>query len=208
MPKTKDINLEKLKRENILYRWQLTVEELTQIVDENPSMRGLMLGYVAEYKLKKLYFENSRISALIKDDDHDRKNKGDIRFNYRGRSFLVESKSLQSKTVKVTDEGFSASFQCDASDCRTVHFSDGTEVRTTCLLAGEFDIVAVNMFAMEGEWRFGFALNCDLPRSKYRHYSPFQQSQLIASMIKITYPLQTPFVDDPFLLLDRLIDGA
>ncbi|MGH9946239.1 MAG: restriction endonuclease [Pyrinomonadaceae bacterium] len=206
MPKTK--NLEQLKRLNILHRWQLSAEELTRIVDENPSIRGMMLGYVAEYKLKKLYFENSRISALEKDDDHDRKKKGDIRFNYRNRSFLVESKSLQTNTIRKTDDGYSASFQCDASDCRTVHFSDGTEVRTTCLLAGEFDIVAVNLFAMSEEWKFAFALNSDLPRSRYRKYSAFQQSQLIASMIKVTHPLQTPFVDDPFLLLDRLIDGA
>lgn len=205
---TDPIPHEKLKRENILYRWQLTQEELTEIVDSNPSMRGLMLGYVAEYKLKKMYFEDPRISALIKEDDHDRKSKGDVRFIYRGKSFRVESKSLQSKTVKQTAEGFTASFQCDASDCRTVHFGDGTEVRTTCLIAGEFDIVAVNLFALEEEWRFAFALNQDLPRSRYKKYTPFQQNQLIASLIKITYPLQPPFVDDPFVLLDRLIDGA
>ncbi|HRO43525.1 MAG TPA: hypothetical protein PL009_11875 [Flavipsychrobacter sp.] len=198
----------KLKKENILYRWQLTQEELTGIVDSNPSMRGLMLGYVAEYKLKKLHFENAKISALIKDDDHDRKSKGDVRFIYKGKSFLVESKSLQTKTVKKTNEGFTASFQCDASDCRTVQFSDGSEVRTTCLLAGEFDIVAVNLFAMEEEWKFAFALNKDLPKTKYPKYSAFQQQQLIASLIKIQYPLQPPFVDDPYLLLDQLIDGA
>lgn len=66
-------NIEKLKRENILYRWGLTTDELTQIVDNNPSLRGMMLGYVAEYKLRKMYFEDPRVSALIKDDDHDRK---------------------------------------------------------------------------------------------------------------------------------------
>jgi hypothetical protein len=137
MSQNKDEIFDQLKRENILCRWQLTVEELTKIVDENPSMRGLMLGYVAEYKLKKMYFENSRISALVKDDDHDRKNKGDVRFNYRGRNFRIESKSLQSKTIKKSEEGFIATFQCDASDCRTVHFSDGTEIKTTCLLTGE-----------------------------------------------------------------------
>ncbi len=208
MSNIKDGAWEKLKRENLLFRWQLTVEELTHIVDTNPSMRGLMLGYVAEYKLRKMYFEDSRITALVKDDDHDRKNKGDIRFIYRGQSSRIESKSLQSKTIKPTQEGFAASFQCDASDCRTVRFGDGTEIKTTCLLAGEFDIVAVNLFAMEEEWRFGFALNRDLPHSRYKKYSAFQQSQLIASLIKITYPLQPPFVTDPFLLLDRLIDGA
>ena len=67
-------------------------------------MRGLMLGYVAEYKLKKMYFEHKRISALVKDDDHDRKSKGDIRFAYRGRTFRVECKSLQSNLIQKTKD--------------------------------------------------------------------------------------------------------
>jgi hypothetical protein len=203
-----DQNIEKLKRENLLFRWGLTVAELTTIVDANPSMRGLMLGYVAEYKLKKMYFEDARISALIKDDDHDRKSKGDIRFNYRGKSFRVESKSLQTNSIRKTDEGFSATFQCDASDSRLVRFSDGSEVKTTCLLIGEFDIVAVNLFALEEEWRFAFALNRDLPRSRFKKYSELQQRELLSSSIKINYPIQSPFVDNPFILLDRLIDDA
>lgn len=200
--------LRQLKRENILYRWGLTVEELTQIVDANPSMRGLMLGYVAEYKLRKMYFEDQRISALIKDDDHDRKSKGDVRFNYRGRSFRIECKSLQSNLTKKTAEGYAATYQCDASDSRLVRFSDGSEVKTTCLLAGEFDVVAVNLFALAEEWLFAFALNPDLPRSRYRKYTELQQRELIASSIKITYPLKPPYEADPFVLLDRLIDGA
>ena len=51
-------NIEQLKRKNILHRWGLTAEELTEIVDNNPSMRGLMLGYVAEFKLRKMFFED------------------------------------------------------------------------------------------------------------------------------------------------------
>ena len=197
-----------LKRENILHRWGLTAEELTQIVDANPSMRGLMMGYVAEYKLRRMYFEDARITALIKDDDHDRKSKGDIRINYRGASFRVECKSLQTNLIKKHETGFAATYQCDASDSRIVRFSDGSEVKTTCLLTGEFDIVAVNLFALEEEWRFAFALNRDLPRSRYRKYSDLQQRELIASSIKIAYPLEPPYVNDPFVLLDRLLDDA
>lgn len=205
---TEQERLHQLKQENLLYRWGLTVRELTEIVDANPSMRGLMLGYVAEYKLRKMYFEDPRITALVKDDDHDRKSKGDIRFNYRGRSFRVECKSLQTNTIRKVDEGFVASYQCDASDSRTVRFSDGTSVKTTCLLVGEFDLVAVNLFALEERWRFAFALNRDLPRSRFHKYTPLQQNELIASSIKITWPLKPPYEADPFVLLDRLLDGA
>ncbi|NOT61385.1 MAG: restriction endonuclease [Acidobacteria bacterium] len=206
--KMSEAQLRQLKRENILHRWGLTAEELTQIVDANPSMRGLMMGYVAEYKLRRMYFEDARITALIKDDDHDRKSKGDIRINYRGASFRIECKSLQTNLTKKHETGFAATYQCDASDSRIVRFSDGSEVKTTCLLTGEFDIVAVNLFALEEEWRFAFALNRDLPRSRYRKYAELQQRELIASSIKIAYPLEPPYVDDPFVLLDRLLDDA
>ncbi len=36
------------QRQSILKRWGLTEQELTEIIQENPSMRGLMLGYIAE----------------------------------------------------------------------------------------------------------------------------------------------------------------
>lgn len=203
-----EAQLLQLKRENILHRWGLTAEELTQIIDANPSMRGMLFGYVAEYKLQRMYFEDPRITALVKDDDHDRKSKGDIRINYRGASFRVECKSLQTNLIKKHETGFSATYQCDASDSRVVRFSDGSEVKTTCLLTGEFDIVAVNLFTLEEEWRFAFALNRDLPRSRYRKYSELQQRELIASSIKIAYPLEPPYEDDPFVLLDRLLDHS
>lgn len=198
----------KLKRENILYRWGLTTEELTSIVDANPSLRGMMMGYVAEYKLRKMYFEDQRISALVKDDDHDRKNKGDIRFNYRGRSFRLECKSLQTNTIKNINHIFNATYQCDASDSRIVRFSDGSEVKTTCLLVGEVDIVAINLFALDETWRFAFVLNQNLPRSRHKKYSMLQQRELIASSIKIAYPLLPPYSDSPFELLDHLIDAS
>jgi hypothetical protein len=185
----------------------LTAEELTAIVDNNPSMRGLMLGYVAEYKLGKMFFEDQRIKELAKDDDHDRSSKGDFRFMYRGRLFRVECKSLQTNTVKKDSTGFKATFQCDASDRRPVVFANGTKKETTCLKIGEFDILAVNLFAFEEKWRFAFALNSELPRSKHKKYTAYQRSQLLASSMTIMWPLNPPFVENPFALLDRIIDG-
>lgn len=32
----------------ILEKWQITAEELTKIVEDNPSLRGFMFGYVSE----------------------------------------------------------------------------------------------------------------------------------------------------------------
>ena len=83
-------------------------------------------------------------------------------------------------------------------------FKNGKKIETTCLKFGEFDILAVNLFAFKGEWNFAFALNRDLPCSEYKKYPPAIRKQLIKSIIHISFPVQPPFVSDPFLLLDRL----
>jgi hypothetical protein len=38
---------------DLLLSWNITANELSEIVSENPSMRGLMFGFVAEYKFRK-----------------------------------------------------------------------------------------------------------------------------------------------------------
>jgi len=92
------------KKLTILERWQITAEELTEIVDANPSMRGNMFGYVAEMKLRKMWFSSERITESVKYDDHDRKKKGDLVVTYKGYSFIIESKSLDNpKKLKTSN---------------------------------------------------------------------------------------------------------
>lgn len=45
---------------DILRRWGVTVDELTRLVDENPSLRGILLGYVAEHHLTRLLAASDR----------------------------------------------------------------------------------------------------------------------------------------------------
>ena len=135
--------------DSILKRWDITVEELTQVVDQNPSLRGMLLGYLAELKLEKLWLRRGGISNASKHDDHDRKKKGDRIVTYKGKKFIFESKSLQTNMIEKTDEGWTGKVQVDASDRREVMLPDGTKVNTTCLLRNEFHILAVNVFAFE-----------------------------------------------------------
>lgn len=193
-------------RPNILERWEITAEELTDAIDSNPSLRGMMLGYIAEVKLHEILVANPLVTDLLKDDDHNRKKKGDRRIIYQGYEFIIESKSLQTaKCKKLVDGTFTGGAQVDGSDRRTVAFEDGTTIETTNLLAGEFDVLAVNIYAFEDKWRFVYALNRDLPRSKYRKYSPVQQQALLATMVPVTWPPTGIFTDNLFELLDRLI---
>ena len=50
--------------DSILERWDITAEELTEVVDQNPSLRGMILGYLAELKLEKLWLSGNQIAAL------------------------------------------------------------------------------------------------------------------------------------------------
>lgn len=193
-------------KKSILKRWGINEAELTDLVDSNPSLRGMMLGYVAEKKFHDAFLGHPEITDTSKDDDHDRKKKGDRRITYKGRSLTIEVKSLQTKTVKQSsNDGWIGKAQVDASDRRIVKLPDGTELNTTLLLRGEFDLLAVNCFAFGGVWRFVFAKNSDLPCSKFGSYTRFQGEQLIASLIEVTWPPKLPFTADPFALLDQLI---
>ena len=191
--------------ETILDRWDMTPEELTHLVEQNPSLRGMILGYLAELKLEKLWLSGHDISEITKYDDHDRRKKGDRVVRYKGHEFIFESKSLQAGMIERTEEGWRGKAQVDASDRREVALPDGSRLRTTCLVQGEFDILAVNVFAFEEKWRFVFAKNTDLPRSSYRKYTPYQRQHLLATLVTVSWPPSPPFRDEPFTLMNEII---
>ncbi len=189
----------------ILDRWGLTIDELTKIVDGNPSLRGFLIGYTGEFQLQKMWFSDPRISRVMKPDDHERGKKNDLTVVYEGYEFTIEVKSLQTNSIKRDGEIYKGDFQCDASDRRPIKLPNGQRIETTCLLIGGFDIVAVNLFAFREKWEFAFALNRDLPRSTSKKYTAKQQKYLLATSVKVGLPLQQPFVPDPFILLDQLV---
>lgn len=191
----------------VLDEWEITAEQLSQLLAENPSLRGMLLGYVAELKLRELIASFSEVSFTTKFDDHDRKRKGDLYIIYHGKAFDVESKSLQTATVRWDEENkrWIGKAQVDASDRRQIKIPDGTMLNTTLLLKGEFDILAVNCYAFEQKWDFIFARNSDLPTSTWRGYTEVQQEHLIASLISVTFPPEPPFYRDLRVLLDDMV---
>lgn len=191
--------------QDILTTLGLTPEELTEIVSANPSLRGFISGYISEYKLQKFFASDQRISNVRKYDDHDRSKKSDTVFSYKGVDISVEVKSLQTNSIRKEGKEFLGKTQVDASDKRSVNLPNGKTVNTTCLLIGEFDLLAVNLYGFENKWNFVFAKNTDLPRSKFRGYTPAQKKYLIATLISVNWPPKPPFVVDPFPLLDELV---
>ena len=104
------------QKESILKKWHLTEQELTEIIAFNPSMRGLMLGYIAEYKLLKMHFSDPCFESVHKKDDHDRSHKGDLNVTYKGKEYKIECKSLQTNSIRKVNDGYDGKYQCDASD--------------------------------------------------------------------------------------------
>ncbi len=211
-----DVNLTQLFRglktdenKDILEKWQLTETELTRIVLENPSLRGFMLGYIAEFKVRDFLSRQLHMTGLHKPDDHNRRggSKNDLIVKYKGREFSFEVKSLQTNSIKhdLETRVYEGRAQVDASDSRQVTFPDGTQLQTTCLLAGQFDILALNLFQFREQWDFAFILNSDLPRSNYRKYTPYQKQHLLATTVKVTFPIRSPYTSDPVELLEKLI---
>src|SRR5262245_37736181 len=72
------------ERGTILDRWGISPAELTTLVNENPSLRGIMLGYVVEHKFHQLIEKHPHISESRKYDDHDRARKSDRVLVYKG----------------------------------------------------------------------------------------------------------------------------
>jgi hypothetical protein len=190
---------------NYLREWDLTPDEVNEIIAENPPVLSTLSGFVAEYKLKKLYLQDARITELTRPRSHDRKSKGDFRFLYRGHSFTLEVKSLDVPKVRTEGAGFRGTFQCNASDSRPVRLPNGEKLTTNCLVVGEFDILAVSLFAFERKWHFAFARNDDLPRSTWVKYRPEQRQYLLKSSMTITWPLATPYHGELFAVLDSIL---
>ena len=234
---------------DIFKRWSITPDFLTAIIDANPSLRGMLIGYIAEQKLRDELSRCPELSRIRKDDDHDREGKGDLVFDYRGRNFRLEVKCLDTNSVKIkladgsclnrinkiqipgakTKRGkpkyryvanaefenlptarringrYSGKFQCNASDSREVALSNGRKLATNCLVTGEFDILAVCLFAFRERWEFAFARNDQLPRSKSTKYPEEVRRYLLSSSMSITWPLNAPYAGSIFPLLDQLL---
>ena len=192
---------------NILEELGLTISELTGLIHENPSLRGMVVGYAAERKLQDYLQSRDDITYIGKPDDHDRQNKGDHVIRYRGHQFTIEIKSLQTRMVTKDGDIWRGRAQVDASDRRTVILAGGSTLETTLLTVGEFDVLAVNCFAFGQGWNFVFAKNQDLPRSRYRNYTDEIRRQLIASLVSVSWPPEPPFSDNLLTVLDDLVSS-
>jgi hypothetical protein len=190
------------------HRW-IENEALVQLIKENPSLRGMTYGYVAEAAFVK-FVEKLGIVEHFKPDDH-KKTKSDRTFNLGGRQYTIQLKSLQTNSIRETEPGrFRAKVQNDASDARKIKLPNGSTIITTCYLVGEYDVLGVSLQPFTGDWRFAFKKNKDLKRTTSDKYSPKARKLLLATLEDISFPLTGDWTEDLLTLIrnDRKLGRA
>jgi hypothetical protein len=199
--------------------WKLDPEEFNRIIHQNSNALSAIYGYVAEERLREEFLEDDpRVENIRSPADQDSDDKGDWAFEYRGEPMKIEVKSLQTHTIERVDSNqtklgdetvpvqWKAGFHLKGtSDQRVVEYDD-EEYNTTLMNVEEsdVDVMAVNLYKIEDEWRFAFLKVDDLPRSKGNYPDGLRQ-RLAKSQIKLTVPLQDPFTDDLFELMDDVL---
>ena len=177
------------------HRWA-NAKTIFNVIRQNPSLRGIVYGYVAEMEFENHYLKAQRaIEAFSKDDDH-RKTKSDRTVIYKGKPITIQIKSIQTNSIRLEDGRFTAKLQNDASDRRRVKLPDGSSVETTCYVVGEYDVLAVSLHPFTGKWDFAFKLNSKLKRTTSSKYTESQRKHLLATLEDIVYPLDPSWTDD------------
>ena len=180
-------------------------QELNLLLESNPSLRGMVMGYVAEIKLKQKWFMTEKIDNIYKPDDHNKNIKADLVIEYNNKEYTIEVKSIKTNSIeKISDSNFKGKFQCDASDKRLITLNNNKSIKTSCLKKGCFDILAINLYPFTGEWEFAFINNKDLPTTNYPKYDSEIQDQLLKTTINISYPFEKPFYDNPYKVIKNM----
>jgi len=186
-------------------------EDLVSSIKRAPSLRGMILGYIAEEMFEKtlpLQYPGILPANIHKHDDHDRaSNKSDRTVHHNKRMYRIQLKSLQTNSISRNLESglLVADIQNDASDARSIRLPNGSIVSTTCYARGEYDILAVPLFPFSGVWTYAYKRNSDCRGCTSKKYSPEDAEYLLATTEKITWPLSEGWTDNLLDLLDERI---
>ena len=164
--------------------------DLIHAIKTAPSLRGIVLGFVAEVMFTKHAELIEGIEDVRKHDDHDRsKNKIDRDFLYRGQRVTVQLKSIQTNSLGFHDdeEVVYADVQNDASDSRRMIFN-GTEITTVNYLKGDYDILCTPLYPFTGEWDFAYKVNSMCETWRSQKYPTEISQHFLHGTEKITYP--------------------
>lgn len=144
----------------------VTLEEISSLLQENPSLRGYVQGFLCERRLTQWLRTLDGIELVSKIPDHSPV-KGDLLVTYKGESLKVEVKSLASDSVRydVFNDTWQGKVRTKATDKRDVELEGVGTVRTSCLVKGQFDVLAISCMAVDGQWTYMFMDASFLPET-------------------------------------------
>lgn len=178
---------------------EFTFGEVERLLEDNPSLRGFVQGYLAEIALMKRLKLIADVKDVSKIPDKD-KRKGDIVFTYKGTELTVEVKSVKTGSTRedVLHDTWEAVVSCKNSDKREIELPDGTNLSTGSILRGTFDILAISTYSVKGTWEYLYMENKYLP-SKTQ-----DDPLLIKTSFKVS-PSTTPLVESNLI---KVLDSA
>ncbi|WP_135823478.1 hypothetical protein [Halorussus ruber] len=200
--------------------WKLDEDEFNHIIHNNSNALSAIFGYVAEERVREMYLEDcADIENIRTPKDQDSADKGDWAFQYNGEPMKIEVKSLQTHTIEKVDSHqttldngskgieWKAGFHIKGTSDQRVITHEGDEYETTLMDVEktDIDIMAINLYRLEDEWRFAFVKIEDLPRSG-GNYPEGLREKLAKSVPKLTVPLEDPYTDDPYELMDEILE--
>lgn len=185
----------------------ISPEDLVSAIKRAPSLRGMILGYIAEEMFEKHVLDPlEHVGEVRSFDDHDRtQNKADRDFVYNRRRYTVQLKSVQTNSIcwRTDLKVLMADVQNDGSDRRDVTLPNGNTVNATNYKIGDYDILAVPLFPFTGDWRFAYKLNSKCRLTESKKYSEEDKAYLLATTEKLFYPLNEEWTDDLLSLCDE-----
>lgn len=177
---------------------EFTFGEIEGVINDNPSLRGFLQGYLAEISLMKILKSVPGVSLVNKIPDKDLQ-KGDITLMYKGTILTIEVKSVLSSSIKEDNlyDSWGGTVGCKNSDKREILLEDGTQLNTSSIVRGAFDILAISTYAVSEKWDFLFMENRFLPSTSI-------SNSLIKTQFKIS-PMLTPLLESSIL---KVLDSA
>lgn len=176
-----------------------TEEEIEHVINENPSLRGYLQGYLAEVAFKKQLSRLEHVTEVIKIPDQSPE-KGDFKITYKGIPITIEVKSLLTKSIKADTlhDTWQGVVGIKNGDKRELEVEGYGVIRTMSLVRGGFDILAISCYAVSGKWDFVFMENEYIPPKDYNN----------PALLKVSFivnPETTPCLDlDLATILERV----
>lgn len=142
-----------------------TLEDIQELIELNPSLRGYLQGYLSEHRLKKYLLGVPGIESVEKIPDASSE-KGDFRILYKNTPITIEAKSVSSRRIShdILVDTWKGQVILKAPSSRDIDY-EGVTYRTSVLPRGTFDILAVCSFNVTKTWDYFFIKNKHLPVS-------------------------------------------